>query len=61
MSGFGTVSCSTCGYGFDPGDGLDCPRCGSSFDCTSLSCDDCGACPTIEAGIGAALRFARRD
>ncbi|MEF8774020.1 MAG: hypothetical protein V5A23_02960 [Halobacteriales archaeon] len=48
------MKCGTCGYEFDPERGLECPRCGESFDCTGISCAECGACSGILPGLGGA-------
>jgi rubredoxin len=41
------MKCPTCGYTFDAAKGLECPRCGDTFSCSSISCGDCGACPSM--------------
>lgn len=45
------MKCPTCSYEFDAAKGLECPRCGDSFSCSSLSCGDCGACPSMVASV----------
>ena len=45
------MRCPTCAYEFDPSNGLECPRCGDTFDCSQLSCGECGACPSMVGGI----------
>ncbi|MFB6124546.1 MAG: hypothetical protein ABEJ59_01140 [Halanaeroarchaeum sp.] len=38
------VDCPTCGYELETTNGLQCPRCGNSIGCSTLSCADCDAC-----------------
>ena len=45
------MKCPTCSYEFEPEGGLECPRCGDTFSCASLSCGDCGACPSVVASV----------
>lgn len=45
------MKCPTCEYEFDAATGAECPRCGDSFSCASLSCGDCGACPTMVGSL----------
>lgn len=45
------MKCPTCSYEFEPRNPPTCPRCGESFSCSSLSCGDCGACPSMMASV----------
>lgn len=45
------MNCPTCGLGFDPTQGLQCPRCGEQLDCTSVSCGDCDACSGVFGAV----------
>lgn len=45
------MNCPTCSYEFDAAKGFECPRCGDSFSCASLSCGDCGACPSMVSSV----------
>jgi hypothetical protein len=49
------MKCPTCEYEFDPAHGLECPRCGDSFSCASLSCGECGACPSLVGDVKTAI------
>jgi hypothetical protein len=42
-----TFPCPECGYEVDPNSGLQCPRCGSTLNCSSLSCSECNACSGV--------------
>ncbi|MFB6114180.1 MAG: hypothetical protein ABEJ58_08800 [Halodesulfurarchaeum sp.] len=53
------MNCPTCGYEFDPEHGLECPRCGETFSCASLSCGECGACPSFVQGVRTAIASVR--
>ena len=55
------MNCQTCEYEYDPTEQLECPRCGSTPDCSGLSCGECGACPTIEGTVRTALDRLRSD
>ncbi|MFB6153517.1 MAG: hypothetical protein ABEJ27_04620 [Halodesulfurarchaeum sp.] len=55
------MKCPTCEYDFDPRDGLECPRCGETASCASLSCDECAACPSIVRGIRTTLARVREE
>jgi hypothetical protein len=49
------MKCPTCDFVFDAANGLECPRCGDTFDCSSLSCGECGACPSLSASVERAV------
>jgi hypothetical protein len=50
------MKCRTCGYEFDPTRGLECPRCGTQLDCSSLDCSECDACSGVFGGLTKRLK-----
>lgn len=41
------MNCPTCGLDFEPTEDLQCPRCGASLSCSTVTCGDCGACEGV--------------
>jgi hypothetical protein len=55
------MNCRTCGYEFDPTQGLECPRCGEQLDCSSLDCSECDACSGVFGGLTKRFKRASAD